>query len=605
MNKKYDDDLLTEAGEALGLGVEFVDDKQVKTHDDYEKNSINATFDESTSEDILIELNDIINQTKRLKTINIHSNFKQALTDLVDPLLKQGYELKKPLPEKPDENNGKIIIFLTHKTQTINRKKVVVQTINYSMSDDTKAPKSVKRELTFSQQGVKDLVTNQITWDENEQTKTFNELQNPKVRGYVADELSVPEQTITVNNDNFNLSLDKAWIINYLPEVLSIKIQIIDDDQGNIIKDYVMNGHDGETHAITLADLASEFKKKHYLISRSNLPEKLIFKIGQSPVYKLHLTHERGNLNDDTLKTEGSYTIKLVDKYEHELRKPIVLVQHYERTAQKDYVTGRIDYEPWHKVNHLPESEFLPEKLTNDKNESLIPMANKYTIPEIAPNTNEDVEAIYFAPKQVVNLHFRQNDKIVTDLKLHFNLREDQHVNLFDLKDNLAKSGYRILDDQKAPLEYKYDASLDDNRTYDINVQAIIKNDIESKIVKRTIIIKMPNGAKRSIIQNALLTRDLTIDLSNNQRTYGTWSTNLWDEYHPSNVTGFVPNQLTVEQVLVNGDTKDVKVKIHYIPYNAPQKPVKQTFFQKLKAYFEPDAEKLQIEAPQDENKNQ
>lgn len=613
----------------LDLDSKQTDKSDIELIDvDYQPN-LDATTETETSDDSmfnnpdvnnsinswLIELYDPIDNTRRLKALEPTDNFSKSLRQLLDTFTNDGYIIPEQLPTSPDPD--KTVIKLRHETKSVSREKVVHQTIHYSMVDSTKAPNPIKRKLVFIQNGVKDLVTNEITWDDETQKQSFSEMPSPVKRGYTPDAEIVPEQEITVNNKNFNLSLDKVWLINYQREILTIRIKVIDDDLGDVLKDFVAKGYDGDSLNVTIPELAQEFKKKHYLISHNDLPEKLEFESGQAPTYQVHLVHERGPLKDKTsLKTQGTYTIDFVDKNKNRLRKPIVLTQFYERNAQEDYVTGQIDFEPWSKVGHLPAIKRLPEQITNSEHKILIPLTNKVIIPEIAPNTAEQVEAIYYAPQQMIHLHFKYQNKIVNKMTLKFNLREDHEVNLKKEKaTDLAKLGYYFSSEQSAPDTYSYDVAQPDVRTFDINVQPIIKNSTESKIVKRVIIITMPNHAKRSIVHSAVLKRDVTIDLSTKQKTYGEWSTNLWDAYTPPRMKDYLPTQLNVEEVLVNGNTKDTKIHINYVPYNAPEQTTAsqpntvattkpKTFLEHIKSFFkgeQTEDKQLKIDAPKEQ----
>lgn len=559
----------------------------------------------------LIELDDPIDGTKRLKALSISNNFSKSLHELLESFLQDGYVIPEQLPTHPDPD--RTVIKLDHKTKAVTREKVVHQTIKYSMVDNSKAPNSIKRQLIFMQNGVKDLVTNEIKWDDETQTQAFSKMPSPIKRGYVADEEIVPEQEITVNNKNFDLSLDKVWLINYQREVLTIRIKVIDDDKGEILKNYPSHGYDGDVLNVTLPQLATEFKKKHYLISQSDLPDKLVFESGQSPTYQVHLVHERGPLkNTDSLQTRGTYTINFVDKNRNILHKPVVLVQFYKRKAQEDYVTGQIDYGSWDKTMHLPEIKMLPESLTDSNGNKLIPLTSKIIIPNVEPDEEQSVDAIYFAPEQTIDLNFKYDNKVVNKITLKFNLREDRKISLKQKTKDLTRIGYDIINDQEAPLVYEYDASEADHREYNINVKPIFKKSIDSKIVKRIIIVTVPSGAKRSIIHSAILKRSVTTNLSNGQKEYGNWSQNYWDAYVPPKMTNYVPNQLKVEEVLINGDTKNTKIRINYIPYSASanrrqvevkEKP--QTLLEHIKSFFKSSPNdhdnQLQLDAPKNE----
>lgn len=108
-------------------------------------------------------------------------------------------------------------VYLKRKTETVNRDKVVNQTIHYVYEDGSEAaPTHVSVQLVFTQTGTKDLVNGTTTWDgEWTKTQTFVTVTSPKIDGYTADKLEVGPYDITVTNDNYGDNLDKVDIVTY------------------------------------------------------------------------------------------------------------------------------------------------------------------------------------------------------------------------------------------------------------------------------------------------------------------------------------------------------------------------------------------------------
>ena len=123
----------------------------------------------------------------------------------------------------PEATNGEIsegekhvYVYLKRKTQETSRDKVVNQTIHYVYENGTTAAPTVNNTITFTQSGILDLVTNQITWNgEWTPTQTFVTVVSPDIKGYHTNTPEVGPYDITVTNDNFNDNLDKNDTVVY------------------------------------------------------------------------------------------------------------------------------------------------------------------------------------------------------------------------------------------------------------------------------------------------------------------------------------------------------------------------------------------------------
>ncbi|MGQ5709620.1 mucin-binding protein [Lactobacillus sp. PSON] len=123
----------------------------------------------------------------------------------------------------PEATNGTIAegekhvyVYLKRKTESTSRDKVVNQTINYIYENGTTAAPTVNKTITFTQTGIVDLVTGEITWDgEWTPTQTFVTVVSPDIKGYHTDTPEVGPYDITVTNGNYDDSLDKVDTVVY------------------------------------------------------------------------------------------------------------------------------------------------------------------------------------------------------------------------------------------------------------------------------------------------------------------------------------------------------------------------------------------------------
>lgn len=89
-------------------------------------------------------------------------------------------------------------IVLKHKTTAVTHSVEVKQIIHFKFSDNHQQPWDQTSTLTFTQNGVKDLVTDQIDWDSGySETQYFKEVTAKQIAGYTPDIQTLASRKIT------------------------------------------------------------------------------------------------------------------------------------------------------------------------------------------------------------------------------------------------------------------------------------------------------------------------------------------------------------------------------------------------------------------------
>lgn len=126
----------------------------------------------------------------------------------IQGLQRQGYVLVS------DETHGQSIAFpgegatrtytvtLKHGTQAVSQDKKITKTIHYLYSDGTTAAPDHTEVATVTQQGVKDLVTGQTSW-QSWTNSSWPAVVSPTIAGYTALPATVPSQVVTSGTPNF------------------------------------------------------------------------------------------------------------------------------------------------------------------------------------------------------------------------------------------------------------------------------------------------------------------------------------------------------------------------------------------------------------------
>lgn len=289
------------------------------------------------------------------------SNQKLDYTSIRNQILAKyaNYEVASDETENGivfNDNAGQDQIFkivLKHKTAAVTRSVEVKQIIHFKFSDNHQQPWDQTSTLTFTQNGVKDLVTDQIDWDSSySKTQYFKEVKAKPIAGYTPDIQMLASRKITVTNDNF-VNGQFEGTITYSPNRQYISVSYIDDTTGKQLANEVLNGYSN-----TIAYSTTEPNKKYSttetinsylgqgyeLVSDDTGGKDLEFNSSDNPndqIYVVHLKHGY----EDTQRTK---TVVEEIKYQYENGKSVQDPYHKELTftqkGQLDKVTKATDW---------------------------------------------------------------------------------------------------------------------------------------------------------------------------------------------------------------------------------------------------------------------
>ncbi|PHY97292.1 hypothetical protein CR166_07835 [Ligilactobacillus salivarius] len=190
---------------------------------------------------------------------------KTGETVKVTPEVPENYEevagnpTDYTFPEDGTDESNVVTIHLKHKHETVTRDNTVTRTIEYRDEKgnllDTKS-----QSLTFTQPGDKDLVTNQVTWNTNVPSQSFDEVKTPEKAGYTPDKVSVPAKEVTINDSN------TTEVVIYKANIVNVVINY-EDNRGNKLADTgTVSGREGNEFTIQALEIAG-----YHLISESKL----------------------------------------------------------------------------------------------------------------------------------------------------------------------------------------------------------------------------------------------------------------------------------------------------------------------------------------------
>lgn len=108
-----------------------------------------------------------------------------------------------------------------------------------------------------------------------------------------------------------------------------------------------------------------------------------------------------------------------------------------------------------------------------------------------------------------------------------------------------------------------------DSNSGTVKIDVLMKKNIvntETDTVTRTIILYLPDGTTREIVQTVKFTRDVITNPWTNEATYGEWTTDKdsFDSYQAGEIDGIAPDRTEISQVTVKPGTNSWVEEIKY-----------------------------------------
>ena len=236
-------------------------------------------------------------------------------------------------------------VHLKHKTEVTQESKKVKHTINYVYKDNNPAEPvfpSVERELEFTRENTKDLVTNVVTngqWTPANGT-SFGEVVSPTKPGYTADKAKV-EAVNNVTGD----TADIVETVVYSPETQKLTYTVIDDTTNTTLedkKDLASGDSNSEVKPetqTTYDNIVASYEAKGYeLVRKDALPTKFDADSTVDQNVTIHLKHKTEAVKEEkkvslTVRYHGAGDKTPPNHVEEAV---------WTRTVTKDKVTGEI-----------------------------------------------------------------------------------------------------------------------------------------------------------------------------------------------------------------------------------------------------------------------
>ncbi|MDM8277423.1 MucBP domain-containing protein, partial [Lactobacillus gallinarum] len=245
-----------------------------------------------------------------------------------------------------DETNGKNVIFdhddkqdqtyyvyFVHGTRKVNRQDTVTSTIDYKFEDGKTAQPTVTQTKHFSEDGVKDLVTGKITWDEAEPQK-FDDIATKSIVGYTPDTDNVAGSTVNFGDKDIEVT------VTYHNNAQTAKITYIDDTTKTNLDSKDANGKFNQaiTFATAPTDEIANYEKQGYVLVSNSFHNQTYAADNNKNVFYVHLKHKTENVTrNDTVTRTIHYLYDNGNTAQPDKTQTVS----FNETGTKDDVTGK------------------------------------------------------------------------------------------------------------------------------------------------------------------------------------------------------------------------------------------------------------------------
>ena len=291
---------------------------------------------------------------------------------------------------KYDFDQDQVIFEGAMPTQTSDA-KTVTETIHYVYANGPKAGQKASNDVTksveFSRSGFKNPFTGDVQWMKSTNSKTFDAVKSPDIKGYQADQSEISAQTVTQDSDN----VEKT--VKYTAQQQTITVNYIDDDaDGKVLHTDKLTGLSGETADYTTANEINTLTGQHYvLVSDATKGQKPVYDddVYQNQVFNVHVKHATHSISDSRTVTE---TIHYQAADGSQVPSDHLVNANFNRTGTHDDVTGADHWNAWNIASYDFDAVPTPVKTGYTPDVQTVPAET------VTPGSNDIRKVVTYTP---------------------------------------------------------------------------------------------------------------------------------------------------------------------------------------------------------------
>ena len=335
-------------------------------------------------------------EKKSLGSDKQNGKFNQVITFEHDPaevikgLEEKGYKLVSndfnSNKYQADNSNNVFYVHLKHGTSESSRKDDVNMTVHYVMDDGSKAPSDSKQTVSFTESGIKDNVTGNITWMPVA-SQTLKDIDSPMLTGYTADIKTANGKVVNFGDPDINVT------VHYSANAQTATITYIDDTEKKTLGSDKQNGKFNQviTFEHDPAEVIKGLEEKGYkLVSNDFKPGIKYQNDNKSNSFEVHLVHTYEPVETSQTITE---TVHYIDANGKPVAPDHVATVVVKVTGTRDKVTDSITW-------NTPSTGHF-DKVISPKLPNMIP--DKKLIPgrDVQYGDSDITESVVYTPDEI------------------------------------------------------------------------------------------------------------------------------------------------------------------------------------------------------------
>ncbi|MGO5391766.1 mucin-binding protein [Lactobacillus amylovorus] len=482
--------------------------------------------------------------------------FTTSPTDEIANYKKQGYVLVSNSFDnnkyQADDNNNVFYVHLKHGTKKVSRNDDVNMTVHYVMDDNSEAPSDNKQSLSFTENGIQDLVTKKIAWTPVD-SQTFKDVVTPKMTGYTPDQDSVTGQTVNFGDNDINVT------VHYSANAQTAKITYIDDTTKTNLDSKDASGKFGQAIAFATApsDEIANYKKQGYVLVSNSFNNQTYAADNNNNVFYVHLEHKTESVTrNDTVTRTIHYLYDNGNTAQPDKTQTVS----FNETGTKDDVTGETT---WDNDNAQTVDSVITPSITGytpDKS-SIEKQSFKFGDQDV------EVTVTYNANAQTATITYIDDTDKKTLGSDSQNGKFNQAITFeHDPAAKIAsyeKQGYVLVSNSFDNNKYQAD---DNNNVFYVHLKHGTKKVSRNDDVNMTVHYVMDDDsvAPSDNKQTVNFTEDGIQDLVTQKITWTPAESQTLKDVDSPVLTGYTADIKTAKGKVVNFDDPDINVTVHY-----------------------------------------
>lgn len=467
---------------------------------------------------------------------------------------------------KYDFDQDQVIFEGAMPTQTSDT-KTVSETIHYVYANGPKAGQKavddVTKSVEFSRTGFKNPFTGDVQWMKSTDSKTFDAVKSPEIKGYRVDQNEIGSQTVTQDSDN----IEKT--VKYTAQQQKITVNYIDDDAaGKILHTDNLTGLSGETANYTTANEISTLVDQHYvLVSDDTKGQKPVYDddADEDQVFNVHVKHATHSINDSRTVTE---TVHYQATDGSQVANDHLVKVNFSRTGIHDEVTGADHWNSWNissydfdavptpvKTGYTPDVQTVPAETVTPASDNIrkvvtyMPDAQKLSVKFIDDTTGQVLKTV--TKTGVTNAAAGYNTQ--SDIQIY----EGQH--------------YVLVSDSSHGASLVFDNDDNTDQFYEVHLRHGAHQIDEHHTVTQTIhyIASDHTGVPDDHTASVQFDRDGYHDEVTGDDHWNAWkqgSTQTFAEVPTPKKAGYTPDKASVPATVVNPLDHNQTIDVTYTP---------------------------------------